>query len=79
VGWCWAADWECWRCDYLDPDAGIKNGDVVVTSGQDGQFPRGLPIGQIDQVHRSNDSSFLTAQVRPYVKLDDVSEVMVLK
>ncbi|MBT9582420.1 rod shape-determining protein MreC [bacterium] len=64
---------------YLDPDAGIKNGDVVVTSGQDGQFPRGLPIGQIDQVHRSNDSSFLTAQVRPYVKLDDVSEVMVLK
>lgn len=64
---------------YLDPDSGIKAGDVVVTSGQDGQFPRGLPIGTVAQVHRSNDSSFLTAQVSPYVKLDDVSEVMVLK
>jgi len=63
---------------YLDPDAGIKSGDTVVTSGQDGQFPRGLPIGRIAQVHRSNDSSFLTAQVSPYVKLDEVAEVMVL-
>jgi rod shape-determining protein MreC len=63
---------------YLDPDAGLKKGDSVVTSGQDGQFPRGLPIGQIVQLQRSNDSSFLTAQVKPFVRLDEVSEVMVL-
>jgi len=64
---------------YLDPDAGIQKGDVVVTSGQDGQFPRGLPIGRVTQVQRSTDSSFLTAEVTPWVKLDTVSEVMVLK
>jgi len=64
---------------YLDPDAGVKDGDAVLTSGQDGQFPRGLPIGVVHQIRRSNDSSFLSAQVSPYVKLDDVSEVMVLK
>lgn len=63
---------------YLDPDAGIKADDVVVTSGQDGQFPRGLPIGRILKVHRSSDSSFLTAEVQPWVRLDEVAEVMVL-
>ncbi|MBX3168928.1 MAG: rod shape-determining protein [Candidatus Eremiobacteraeota bacterium] len=64
--------------NYIDPDAGVKDGDPVVTSGQDGQFPRGLPIGTVRQVHRSNETSFWSAQIIPYVKLDDVSEVMVL-
>ncbi|MBS2033670.1 rod shape-determining protein [bacterium] len=63
---------------FIDPDAGVKDGDPVVTSGQDGQYPRGLPIGMVRLVHRSNDTSFLEAQVAPYVKLDDVAEVMVL-
>lgn len=67
------------QMQYLNPDAGIKKGDAVVTSGQDGQFPRGLPIGTITQIHRSNESSFLTAEVEPYVRLDEVSEVMVLR
>jgi rod shape-determining protein MreB len=63
---------------YINPDAGVKDGDAVVTSGQDGLFPRGLPVGTIRQLHRSNESSFLVAQVVPSVKLGDVSEVMVL-
>lgn len=64
---------------YLDPDCGVKAGDSVVTSGQDGQYPRGLPVGRIEHLTRSNDSSFLTAAVVPHLKLDDLSEVMVLR
>jgi rod shape-determining protein MreB and related proteins len=64
---------------YLDPDSGVQVGDVVVTSGQDGQFPRGLPLGKVASVHRSTDSSFLTAEVVPISRLDEVTEVMVVR
>ena len=36
------------RLDLLDPNAGVGNGDVAVTSGlRHSRFPAGLPIGRI--------------------------------
>ena len=64
---------------YLDPDAGIKRGDKVYTSGQDGQYPAGIPLGTVSQTQRQMDSSFLSAVINPAVSFGDVREVMVLK
>ena len=64
---------------YLDPNSGIKVGDRVVTSGQDGQLPAGVVIGQVSQLVRQLDSSFVNAVITPAVRLDDVREVLILR
>ena len=37
------------RLDYLRGKEAVKNGDVVVTSGDGGLYPRGLPVGVAQQ------------------------------
>lgn len=35
------------RIDYLPLEAGVSNGDLVITSGHGGAFPAGLPVGVV--------------------------------
>jgi rod shape-determining protein MreC len=51
------------RLRYLEFGAGIKVGDRVVTSGQGGVFPPGLPVGVVASVDGEAPS------VEPYVEL----------
>lgn len=63
---------------YLDPDAGVKVGDKVVTSGQDGLFPMGLPLGRVSRILPQADSSFVTVMVEPACRFDALREVSIL-
>jgi rod shape-determining protein MreB len=63
---------------HLDPDAGVKRGDKVLTSGQDGRFPAGIPIGVVAQVQRQVSSTTSIAVINPAVRFSDVQEVLVL-
>ena len=65
--------------EYLNPDAGIKSGDRVYTSGNDGRFPPGIPIGTVRMTQRHLDSSLLTAVVAPAVAFDEVREALILR
>jgi rod shape-determining protein MreC len=55
----------------------LQAGDVVVTSGVDGIFPRGLPIGQLTNVDKRGQGLFQYAAVRPFVDFDRLEEVLV--
>ena len=55
----------------------VIDGDVVITSGTDGIFPRGLVIGRIEEVKRGNTGMFLSASVVPAVDLRRVEDVLV--
>jgi len=57
----------------------LQSGDVVVTSGADGIFPRGLPIGRITAVDKRGQGLFQYATVRPYVDFDRLEEVLVTR
>jgi rod shape-determining protein MreC len=46
-------------------DEEVKVGDIVITSGYGGQFPRRLAIGQITQVHKRDVDPFQTADLKP--------------
>lgn len=59
-------------------DADVLEGDIVLTSGTDGIFPRGLKIGKIENVQRGTTGMFLTANVVPSVNLRRVEEVLVV-
>ncbi len=56
----------------------LTDGDVIVTSGVDGIFPRGIVVGKVEQVQRQPSNLFLQAAVRPAVNLRSLQEVLVI-
>lgn len=62
--------------EYVGRDVHIVPGEFVHTSGLDGIYPGGLPVGQVLSVDTSGAT--LRAEVRPFVDLDRLSEVLVI-
>ena len=60
------------RLEFLAVDARVKVGDRIVTSGQGGIFPPGLPVGVVSMVEEER------ALVQPYVNWDRLEHVTVL-
>ncbi len=63
---------------YVNKEAQIGEGDLVVTSGLDGIFPRGLIVGMIQSIRSSEHGLFLEAVVTPAAKLSEIEEVVVI-
>ncbi|MDR3204139.1 MAG: rod shape-determining protein MreC [Deltaproteobacteria bacterium] len=64
--------------DYVRKNDDVRPGDQVVTSGLDGVFPSGLPIGLVTLVDKMSLGLFLTAEVSPAVDFSSLEEVLVL-
>ncbi len=56
----------------------VKVGDIIVTSGIGGIFPKGLPIGEVTMVKKGEYGIFQTVELRPFVSLSRLEEVLVL-
>src|SRR5207237_4332947 len=54
------------RMDYVSEVADVRVGDLVVTSGIDGIYPKGYVIGQVESVEKSGNS-YKTIIVKPAV------------
>ncbi|MFH1116216.1 MAG: rod shape-determining protein MreC [Pseudomonadota bacterium] len=63
---------------YIRLESKVRPGDEVVTSGLDGIFPRGLPIGRIESVSKGEQGLFLEGRVIPAVNFSDIEEVLVI-
>jgi rod shape-determining protein MreC len=59
------------------PDAKVKLGDEVVTSGLGASFPAGLVVGKISKII-GDDGMFQSVEVKPTVDVSRVRAVMVL-
>jgi rod shape-determining protein MreC len=57
----------------------LEVGDLVVTSGMDGIFPKGLPIGHIASIDKRGQSLFQYATVEPTVDFGRLEEVLVAR
>lgn len=66
------------RLDYALRTEDVIEGDPVVTSGTDGVFPRGLPVGKVTQLDRRGHGLFQDAKVVPAVDVTRLEEVLVL-
>jgi rod shape-determining protein MreC len=67
------------RFKYMARDgAGIQVGDVVVTSGLGGLFPRGIPIGRVRSIDDRGSALFHYAQITPAVDFARIDEVLLL-
>ena len=56
----------------------LQAGDRVVTSGLTGTFPRGLAIGGLTQVEKSEGDLFQSAEIEPEVDLSKLDEVLII-
>lgn len=63
--------------DFVPLQADVRVGDVVVTAGIDGVYPRGLPIGTVADVSAGNDL-FHVIRVVPRVDFGLLDQVFVL-
>ena len=63
---------------YLPLDADLMPGDTVITSGLAGVFPKGIPIGRVVEVSRSDDGMKNAAVVAPWVDFQHLEEVMII-
>ncbi|MEI2688945.1 MAG: rod shape-determining protein MreC [Anaerolineae bacterium] len=64
--------------DYLPQDQSILVGDIVVTSGEGGRFPTGIPVGQVVEVEQNDVEMFQQAVVRTTVDFDTLETVLVV-
>lgn len=66
------------RLKYIPLLSRVQPGDRVVTSGLTGAFPRGLAIGGLTQVEKSEGDLFQSAEIEPEVDLSKLDEVLVI-
>jgi rod shape-determining protein MreC len=68
------------RCvfKYVLRKKGIAVGDTVVSSGLDGVFLKGLPVGQVSGVVKPNSGIFQEVTVIPCVDFEKLEEVLVV-
>jgi len=66
------------RMQYVPGTADVKTGDLVVTSGIDGIYPKGFVIGTIDHADRGA-GAYHEIVIRPAVDFSRLEEVLVVR
>lgn len=64
--------------DYVLRKHDISVGDMVVSSGLDGVFPKGFRVGRISEIVRQNAGIFQKVSVTPYVDFEILEEVFII-
>ncbi len=64
--------------EYIAQDDDVAEGDLIITSGLGGNFPKGLIIGQVVAVQRRDFDMFQQATVRPTVNFNRIEFVLVI-
>ncbi|HBT91306.1 MAG TPA: rod shape-determining protein MreC [Ruminococcaceae bacterium] len=73
-----AADRSLLHLNYLSAGTAVKAGELVVTSGIGGLYPRNLIIGTVKDVKNSSYDVSLYAEVKPAVDVKSVRDVLVI-
>lgn len=63
--------------NYIGNAEQIEAGDPVVSSGLDGIYPKGLPVGRVTESYKGK-SVFRVIQVAPHADLLRIEEVLIL-
>ena len=66
------------RLDYVLRRHDIVEGDIIISSGLDGVFPKGIRIGYVHAVIKPNSGIFQEVSVTPYVDFEKLEEVLVI-
>ncbi|WP_045212538.1 rod shape-determining protein MreC [Desulfonatronovibrio magnus] len=63
---------------YVHLNSQLEKGEMLVTSGLAGIYPKGLPVARVSSILRSEVSLFLIVEAEPMVDFRKLEEIMVL-
>jgi rod shape-determining protein MreC len=66
------------KMHYVVKTGDVKAGDLVITSGMGGVYPKGLPVGEVIKVSEDPWEMFKGITVKPLVDFEKLEEVLVL-
>lgn len=66
------------KLGYLTVDTKVKPGDIIVTSGLGGIYPKDLPVGKVQEVMPEEYDVSYCAAVKPLVDVKTVRDVFVI-
>jgi rod shape-determining protein MreC len=64
---------------YVRGNVDVQVGDLIITSGKDGIFPKGLRLGIIQGVFKDPVDLFQKIEVKPAVRFGALEEVLVIR
>ena len=73
-----SSDFRVVELTYLPNDVEVRPGQMVVTSGLGGAFPKEMPVGQVEDSWLSKDGLYIEARVKLHADLNQLEEVRVL-
>ena len=66
------------RLELVSTELEVQVGDVVITSGLGGVFPKGLPLGLVKSVETAEGAQYHTIVVEPFAHANNLEEVLVI-
>ncbi len=63
------------RLGFLQGNVDLQEGDALLTSGLDGRYPPGVPVGEVHHVDRTDEGLVRGAEVLPYFDWTTIEEV----
>jgi rod shape-determining protein MreC len=67
------------KVKYVGMSSQLERGEILVTSGMDGVYPKGLPVAKISSVRRGEGTLFMDVEATPLVDIPRLEEVLLLK
>jgi len=64
---------------YIPYGEEVKVGDILITSGLDLLFPRGIPVGYVSRVDKKGGGIFQYIEVTPFEENTKIEEVAIIK
>ncbi|MGN0038491.1 MAG: rod shape-determining protein MreC [Coriobacteriales bacterium] len=64
--------------EYVSVDSSVGEGDIVITSGAGGTYPRGIVVGTVGSVERDASKMYYRIIVNPISSIRNCEEVLVL-
>jgi len=66
------------KVDYIPQDIEVKEGDIIITSGQEKNIPRGLIIGKINRLISFENELFKSATISLLTNYDEINIVSII-
>lgn len=66
------------QLDYVPPESDVREGDLLVSTGLGGHFPKGYPVGKVSAVTLHPGDNFMVIKVRPVADLAKAREALLV-
>lgn len=64
--------------DLVPKEKEIQEGDLIITSSLGGIFPKGLLVGQIQKIKKSDIEPFQQAEIKPAFEINELETIFII-